>query len=70
MFGCRIYSRLSENQTSEMDVSRHNDLLKAYWEKGLTGTNSKAQKLLADELARETGLTISQIQVPLYVLTL
>ena len=53
-----------------MDVSRHNDLLKTYWEKGLTGTNSKAQKLLADELARETGLTISQIQVPLYVLTL
>jgi len=39
-------------------------LLEEYWAKGLTGTGTAEQKLLAAELSAKTGLSIVQIQVP------
>lgn len=42
----------------------HQDMLEDYWTRGLTGTTTSEQKLLAAELSSKTGLTVTQIQVP------
>lgn len=52
-------------QATEASVASHDELLQSFWKRGLTGTSTKEQKMLATELSGETGLSIVQIQVSL-----
>ena len=45
-------------------MCKNDAVLEEYWAKGLTGTGTTEQKLLADELSAKTGLSVVQIQVP------
>jgi hypothetical protein len=47
-----------------VSVSDHQGVLEEYWAKGLIGTATCEQKLLATELSTKTGLTLTQIKVP------
>jgi hypothetical protein len=50
-------------EAAESSVAFYNDLLKSFWDRGLRGTSTAEEKMLAAELSSETGLTLVQIQV-------
>ena len=50
-------------EAAESSVAFYNDLLKSFWDRGLWGTSTAEEKMLAAELSSETGLTLVQIQV-------